>query len=588
MKKGLALLLTLVLITAMIPIASAESAADSGTEIGDGTDFQWSLEEGVLTVSGTGALREKAAMPWENRRGEIEKIILTEGVTGIPSQAFRDCTSLTEVVFPSSLNHIGSSAFSGCTTLQRPLLPAHISEIGSNAFLNTAFYQDPASWSEEGVLYLDNWLLEAKTTLSGSYAVRPDTVGIADWAFRNCTGLTDVVLPHTLRSVGYGAFYQCTALKKAILPNGLRSLGSYSFYGCSSLNGVRIPNTVTMLSGSVFAFCSGLKSISLPSDLQEIGVRALLRCTSLRHICFEGSESEWNAVRGSGKPTEEDAFGEKNGEPIQVDYTMHCNAEFPIKISALNACRKALRTADIANTIRKGLLGAGAPDADLETGGTDNSITEMPDPTGGLTQSTEQRLQMSYEPSRPYRRSAYYQALQAVSLTGDQRTDIINVALSQAGYTEGDTFEEIDGTNRFGRNNYSEPGYWFGIEVKQGTQGHFYDWCAMFASWCARQARIPESIVSSAAYAKADGAGGSQAFVFHMDYAKPSAYTPKPGDFIFFGWENDDGWDHVGLVRYAENGLVYTIEGNAGDGVRMRSMDMKNSEIFAYGKPAYQ
>ena len=588
MKKGLAVLLALLLMTSMIPIASADPVSDAGTAMGDGTDFQWSLEEGILTVSGNGALREKAVMPWEAQRGEIQKVVLSEGVTAIPSQAFRNCTALTEVIFPSSLKKIGSSAFSGCTALQAPSFSSGIAEIGSNAFLNTAFYQDTASWTEEGVLYLNDWLLEAKTTLAGSYAVRPGTTGIADWAFRNCTDLTDVILPRTAKSVGYGAFYNCTALKKIILPDGLKMLGSYAFYGCSGLNGIRIPDSVTMLGGSVFAYCTGLKSISLPADLKAISVRALLRCTSLRHICFGGSEFQWDAVPGAGKPTEHGAFGKNNGESVQVNYAMHYNAEFPIKVPVLDVCRNALQAASVAETVRKGLLGAGAPDVDLEAGGSAGSTEEIPDPSEGLTEPVQQNLKMSYNPSQPYRRSGYYKALQAVTLTGDQRTDILNVALSQAGYHEGDTFEEMDGTSRFGRRNYSEPGYWFGTEVMHGSQGHFYAWCAMYISWCARQAQIPVSTVSNAAYAKADGAGGSGAFTFHVAYDKPSGYTPKPGDLIFFDWESDNSWDHVGLVRYAENGLVYTIEGNAGDGVRMRSMDMSNPEIFDYGRPDYQ
>ena len=58
--------------------------------------------------------------------------------------------------------------------------------------------------------------------------------------------------------------------------------------------------------------------------------------------------------------------------------------------------------------------------------------------------------------------------------TGNMRNDIIGVALTQVGYTEG-------------ANNYTKYGVWYGQPNSP--------WCGMFVSWCANQAGIPTSVL---------------------------------------------------------------------------------------------
>lgn len=189
----------------------------------------------------------------------------------------------------------------------------------------------------------------------------------------------------------------------------------------------------------------------------------------------------------------------------------------------------------------------------------------------------------SYAVSSSYKKSDYYTNLTKVPLTGNQRTDIVNVALSQVGYHEGNSTSQLNGTNSKGTKNYTEYAYWFGTQVKENSYGHYYEWCAMFVSWCARQARIPVSVLNNAAYAKADGSSKSGGYSnFHIDYKNRGTYTPQPGDIIFFG-----SWDHVGIVYKVEGGKVYTIEGNASNKVSINSYSLNSSSIKCYGIPKY-
>lgn len=145
------------------------------------------------------------------------------------------------------------------------------------------------------------------------------------------------------------------------------------------------------------------------------------------------------------------------------------------------------------------------------------------------------------------------------SNTGNQRADIVGVALTQVGYREGS-------------NNDTKYGDWYGLPNQP--------WCAMFISWCARQANIPTSILKNSAGAS------PKANYFNIPYYSGSTYTPKSGDLFF-----TTSFSHVGLVYYVEGDYFYTIEGNSNnsgssEGIGVFSLRRKISNFY-FGVPNY-
>lgn len=136
--------------------------------------------------------------------------------------------------------------------------------------------------------------------------------------------------------------------------------------------------------------------------------------------------------------------------------------------------------------------------------------------------------------------------------TGNQRADIIGVALTQKGYKEGN-------------NNSTKYGTWYGLPNQP--------WCAMFVSWCARQAGIPTSVLKNSAVAAPD------AQYFNIPYYNGSSYTPKSGDLFF-----TKDWSHVGLVASIDGNYFYSIEGNYNDSVCQ--VRRKISDYY-FGVPNY-
>ena len=105
--------------------------------------------------------------------------------------------------------------------------------------------------------------------------------GIADEAFKNCTGIKSITIPHCVSDIGAGAFMGCTGLAGIRLPRGISGIGYQTFKNCTALASVRIPDSVTVICGEAFYGCSSLKSVYLPGSITDIYDSAFYGCTSL-------------------------------------------------------------------------------------------------------------------------------------------------------------------------------------------------------------------------------------------------------------------------------------------------------------------
>ena len=165
---------------------------------------------------------------------------------------------------------------------------------------------------------------------------------------------------------------------------------------------------------------------------------------------------------------------------------------------------------------------------------------------------------IEYSPSSSYASGEYYARLCEVTLTGNQAEDIVNVAKSQVGYHESSS-GDLSGYGS-GEGNYTEYGEWYGMQSY---------WCNMFATWCARVAGVPESIIpqlpsATSSYQSVLPSAGADCFSYSSD--EPL----MPGDLIF-SCTCGAGYgciDHVGIVVDADEDTIYTVEGNMSDMVK--------------------
>lgn len=70
---------------------------------------------------------------------------------------------------------------------------------------------------------------------------------IGEWAFAECTTLSSVSLPNTLKRIDAAAFSNCQALPSIVIPEGVTYIGESAFSNCWALTDISVPSTITRI-----------------------------------------------------------------------------------------------------------------------------------------------------------------------------------------------------------------------------------------------------------------------------------------------------------------------------------------------------
>lgn len=329
MKKLLAILLSVLLLTVCVPMGAISVAAESTSGITG--DCTWTLDGTHLTISGEGEMENyenyegyEYPAPWGTG---ITAVTIEEGVTTVADDAFYHCTKLTSITIPDSVTKIGYDAFNGCTALASVTLgrgvtvirssafayctsltsvniPEKVETIESDAFTGcvnfTAFnvaIENPYFSSADGLLLnkCGTAVERCPSGKAGDYVIPNGITYIGNNAFEDCALLTSVTIPDGVTDVSWEAFRDCTTLTSVTIPDSVTELGQYAFAGCSSLAEAAIPTGVTEIQWGVFHSCTSLISVTLPNSITSIGDSAFMYCSSLASIIIPESVTEIEA-----------------------------------------------------------------------------------------------------------------------------------------------------------------------------------------------------------------------------------------------------------------------------------------------------
>ena len=245
------------------------------------------------------------------KAGTVDLVIPAEidgyKVVAIENRAFQKNTEIASVQLPDTLERIGQSAFAG-----------------------TAFYKNNANWAD-GVLYIGNFVVAAKTTIEGEYKIKDGTTLMADSAFRNCKKLTKVTFPDGMIAISLLAFRDCETLAEVVFPSSLKAIGSYAFTGCVALKSVTLPNGIETIDSYAFNG-TGLTEIAIPANVKTIGDYAFCRCADLVGINVAEGNENYASVSGVLYNKEMTTI---IYVPYKVDYS---KVEFPDSVTTIGAC----------------------------------------------------------------------------------------------------------------------------------------------------------------------------------------------------------------------------------------------------------
>ena len=251
-------------------------------------------------------------------------LILPDTVEYIDVNAFWGCEELTRVRWSAGLRKINSGAFD-CTGLETLVLPEGVTFLGGNAFghaklksvsLPSTVAKMTATNEKSDAnpfAFCEN--LEEIYVAEGNKAYKSDgncvmrredntlvvgckaskipsyTEHIGRFAFQGAA-LESVALPEGVTSIEDYAFAHNDRLKEITLPQSLTSIGKYAFLWCAALESIALPDGVTSVGNNAFSTCISLKELALGAELLNAGCGLTEFCVALEKITVsENNES---------------------------------------------------------------------------------------------------------------------------------------------------------------------------------------------------------------------------------------------------------------------------------------------------------
>ena len=271
--------------------------------------------------------------------------VIPEGVREIADSAFIECTNLTAVKFPTTLERIGEYAFKLCESLKSIDIPDSVTEIGQYAFwmchslskvrLSANLSRIKSNtFSETAIEEIEipkSVKLIEDQAFGDCYDLQdvrlPDNIEIADSAFEgcNCLNAADAiylnlygnphyklvkVFPHAFHysipddvvEIGGNVLEDCDNIESIVIPDSVKIIHEGAFSG-SKIKMIKIGKGVASLPDSCFGGCESLEEIDIPDHISSIGGGCFCKCskiktikigksmTSLPDSCFSGCES---------------------------------------------------------------------------------------------------------------------------------------------------------------------------------------------------------------------------------------------------------------------------------------------------------
>lgn len=286
------------------------------------------IPEGVKTI-GNNAFRVTQDILGHT----LTSLTLSEGLVSIGSNAFTSC-GLTEVDLPSTVETIKDNSFAGNDNTTGVVIlktsnKDHVDKFNTAAanrnshkvvydnLVGTGWTADDftydedtatiTGWSESGNakrLTIKTLVIPDKTPGGKeivaigeeAFKIPDDEVTVTKFEIQSPNGMTSVVLPETVKTIGKKAFSQ-NALDTVELKN-VTSIGESAFYG-NQITKVSIPDTVTEMGSGAFANNS-ITELKLSAGVTKIPQGAFSMNIRLSEVIIPDTVTEIGATAFAG------------------------------------------------------------------------------------------------------------------------------------------------------------------------------------------------------------------------------------------------------------------------------------------------
>ena len=265
----------------------------------------------------------------------LMSIDIPEGVTTIGFHAFYNCSHLTTIKLPKSLNKIEGLAFDACSSLKDGKLIvddlAWWCGISFGDHYSNPLYYAHHLYSDEETEITELVIPDEVVVIPANAFVHCEAISglrlpsglteIGNNAFGSCFGLESVTIPGSVATIGSGAFEYCTALKEVTISEGVTTIGmaafarsgitsltlpstirsmSQSFYQCPDLAELTLTEGITTLDNSFYG-CTALKEVHIPSSVKKLNYNDFSGCTALEAVTIAEGVEEVDGFSGCEK-----------------------------------------------------------------------------------------------------------------------------------------------------------------------------------------------------------------------------------------------------------------------------------------------
>ena len=291
-----------------------------------GTNATWSYKDGIMTISGSGAMADYSSsmtdIPWIAYQTSISQVTIGDEITHVGNWAFQGCTDLRSVVIGENVTSIGNGSFDNCTNdyFNKLNIPNSVQTIGIDAFSNNHL-KYVCLGSGLTSIGAEAFMMCSDLEYIGCYASTPPTIGTE--AFMGCSALATIYVPsakigdYTAASgwSDYAAMIQSPAgtcgtsatwsfemATRTLTIEGTGAINDYTGWDsnsgeeCFSFNpynskwypygikNVVIDEGITEIPNSAFYMEVGITDVTLPSTLTAIATDAFGECENIETI----------------------------------------------------------------------------------------------------------------------------------------------------------------------------------------------------------------------------------------------------------------------------------------------------------------
>lgn len=193
----------------------------------------------IIIPNGTSFIPDEAFMDFD----KLEEIIIPDSVTYIGKSAFKGCKSLKKIKLPQNLYILDDFAFSECESIKEINIPENVEEIGIGALsLMTSLERITVDqYNRQYFTADDDTVLISKDGTIIQYAINCNRDEfIVGYCIENNNEIESPENSLLIYNIADYAFANAKKLKKIYINSVLDSIGSKSFLGCNNLKDLEI------------------------------------------------------------------------------------------------------------------------------------------------------------------------------------------------------------------------------------------------------------------------------------------------------------------------------------------------------------